>query len=534
MKKQLLILLITLGSSLYAFLPAQHVAEGEFTIGGSNQESGFCIVNTNDKGYAVSGFTSSYGAGGMDIFLVKFDSLFNIMWTKTIGGRHDESGISMVQTKDRGYVITGGTNSYGDTVNNDVYIVKLDSMGTLQWTKTVGGPALDIGDCIIQTNDGGYAITGDTYSYGAGDADIYVIKLDALGNLKWTKTIGGTTGDYGRSIIQTKDKGYAIAGTTTSFGKSSYNMYVVKLDSVGNMKWSKTIGDTVYEEGYSVIQTVEGGYAVAGATSSFGSGVNNVYVVKLDSTGSLTWAKTIGNTLGNDHGYRIIQTKDKGYAISGGTDYYNTGNEVGHVIKLDSSGALKWTKIIGNQSVGFFYSIVQTEDGGYAVPGYSNANGGDMLIVKLNSFGNTCDTTSGPKYESTGGTITSSDSGRVGTGGSITSTDSGRVGNGGNLSIICEVAGISNINNCINNSNIFPNPCTTTLNIDFASPAEALAKEGVFTLQVTDITGRVLFTDHCHLCTDHFALDVSSLARGMYFLRLSSADGAEVKKFIKE
>ena len=196
-----------------------------------------------------------------------------------------EEGSSLIQTSDGGYAIAGYTNSFG-TGLSDVYVVKLDAHGNLQWTKTIGGPASDEGSSLIQTSDGGYAIAGYTKSFGAGFSDVYVVKLDANGNLQWTKTIGGENIDEGYSLIQTSDGGYAIAGTTTSFGAGLLDVYVVKLDANGNLQWTKTIGGENIDEGYSLIQTSDGGYAIAGDTKSFSAGKWwDVYVVKLDRNG---------------------------------------------------------------------------------------------------------------------------------------------------------------------------------------------------------------------------------------------------------
>jgi len=207
---------------------------------------------------------------------------------KAIGGPYIEVGASLIQTSDGGYAIAGYTTSFG-AGDCDVYVLKLDANGKLQWTKTIGGPKKDDwGESLIQTSDGGYAIAGYTKSFGAGDRDFYVVKLDAKGNLQWTKTIGGPKkDDWGESLIQTSDGGYAIAGkTSSSFGAGGYDVYVVKLDANGNLQWTKTIGGKDFEDGYSLIQTSDGGYAIAGTTTSFGAGEWDVYVVKLDKDGN--------------------------------------------------------------------------------------------------------------------------------------------------------------------------------------------------------------------------------------------------------
>jgi len=204
--------------------------------------------------------------------------------------------------------------------------------------KTIGETGDDRGYSIKQTSDGGYVITGYTWSFGTGGNDVFVIKLDSSGNLSWAKTIGGTNYDYGRSIRQTSDGGYVITGETWSFGTGGNDVFVIKLDSSGNLSWARAIGGTESEESYSIQQTSDGGYVITGKTSSFGAGYGDVFVIKLDSSGNLSWAKTIGGT-DDDFGYSIQQTSpDGGYVITGWTESFGAGVDDVFVIKLDSSG----------------------------------------------------------------------------------------------------------------------------------------------------------------------------------------------------
>jgi len=216
---------------------------------------------------------------------------------KAIGGANHDEGQFLIQTSDGGYAIAGTTTSFGAR-EWDVYVVKLDATGNLQWTKTIGGPESEWGKSLIQTSDGGYAIAG-AISISAGDKDVYVIKLDAKGNLQWTKTIGGEKNDGGRSLIQTSDGGYAIAGYTTSFGAGDCDVYVVKLDANGKLQWTKTIGGPDSEEGVYLIQTSDGGYAIAGTTRSFGAGETDVYFIKLDKNGDACCALSQTSQVGS-------------------------------------------------------------------------------------------------------------------------------------------------------------------------------------------------------------------------------------------
>jgi len=306
------------------------------TIGGESDDWGNSLIQTSDGGYVIAGYTKSFGAGDWDVYVVKLDANGNLQWTKTIGGPNYEEGRSLIQTSDGGYAIAGTTRSFG-AGGLDVYVVKLDAHGNLQWTKTIGGPDREEGNSLIQTSDGGYAIAGKTQSFGAGGEDVYVVKLDANGNLQWTKTIGGENEDWGYSLIQTSDGGYAIAGYTVFLGAEPFEVYFVKLDAKGNLQWTKTIGGKWGEAGYSLIQTSDGGYAIAGSINSFGAGEDYVYVVKLDAKGNLQWTKTIGGP-GGDWGPSLIQTSDGGYVIAGSTSSFGAGGADVYVIKLDKNG----------------------------------------------------------------------------------------------------------------------------------------------------------------------------------------------------
>jgi hypothetical protein len=379
--------------SIFAIGPSSSFRKA---IGGPASEEDSSLIQTSDGGYAIAGETYSFGAGQADIYVVKLDAHGNLQWTKTIGGKR--RGSSLIQTSDGGYAIAGSTKSFGAGWS-DVYVVKLDASGNLQWTKTIGGPESEWGNSLIQTSDGGYAIAGATKSFGAGEADVYVVKLDANGNLQWTKTIGGPKGDWGFSLIQASDGGYAIAGKTESFGAGYTDVYVIKLDAHGNLQWTKTIGGEGLDDGSSIIQTSDGGYAIAGS-ASFGAEYYeevcvfyDVYVVKLDANGNLQWTKTIDQE-GSEWGESLIQTSDGGYAIAGtyGLVYGGIHPVDVYIVKLDANGNLQWTKTIGGEHHhDSGNSLIQTSDGGYAIAGKTESFGAgdyDVYFVKLDAKGN--------------------------------------------------------------------------------------------------------------------------------------------------
>ncbi len=364
---------------------------GSFVLawGGAATEYGNSIIQTNDGGYAVTGETSSYGAGNSDMFIAKYDSSGTLTWSRTWGGADSDYGYAITQADDGSYAVTGYTMSYG-AGQEDMFIAKYDSSGTLTWSRTWGSTGGDYGQSLIQTNDGGYAVTGYTDSYGAGNSDVFIAKYDSSGTLTWSRTWGGANHDFAQSITQTNDGGYAVTGETYSYGAGSSDMFIAKYDSSGTLTWSRTWGGADSDYGYAITHADDGGCAVAGYTDSYGAGSSDMFIAKYDSSGTLTWSRTWGGA-DSDYGYAITQADDSGYVVSGYTHSYGAGASDIFLSKYDSSGTLTWSRTWGGASYDFSgYSLTKTNDGGYAVTGYTTNYGigdSDVLIAKYDSSG---------------------------------------------------------------------------------------------------------------------------------------------------
>lgn len=256
------------------------------TWGGVSGNGAYDLVQTDDGGYAVTSYTQSYGAGSSDIFLAKYDANGNLSWNKLWSGASTDYGQSLVQTSDGGYAVTGLTMSYG-AGSYDMILVKYDANCNLSWNKLWGGVNYDNGYSLVQVSDGGYVVTGQTNSYGAGDYDTFLAKYDINGNLSWSKTWGGASTDYGQNLAKTSDGGFIITGHTASYGAGSEDMFLAKYDSSGNLSWSKTWGGTANEAGYSLVQTSDNGCAIVGYTMSYGAGAEDIFLIKYNASGDI-------------------------------------------------------------------------------------------------------------------------------------------------------------------------------------------------------------------------------------------------------
>ncbi len=359
------------------------------TFGGYNDERGNFVKQTEDGEYVVAGFTFSYGAGGQDIWLLKVSPHGDVKWSKTFGGIGWDCALSLCLTDDGGFVIVGYTESKGKG-DKDIWLIKTDASGNEEWDKTFGDTAADYGYSIARTSDGGFIIVGYTESYGMGGRDVWLIKTDANGNKEWDKTFGGEDDDWGRWICLTEDGGYLIVGTTYSFGAGDKDIWLIKTDANGNKEWDKTFGGASYEEGSCIMPTNDGGFIITGVTCSYGAGGEDVWLIKIDANGNEVWSKTFGG-IDDDRGWTVCQTDDGGFFIVGRTYSYGSGGRDVWIIKTDVNGNMEWNRTFGGINYDAAYCGWQVKDGGYIIVGYTYSYGtdgsADIWLLKTNNTG---------------------------------------------------------------------------------------------------------------------------------------------------
>ncbi len=419
----LLILLVTLCADAQPFIIWQQC------LGGFDEDYAYSIQPTLDGGYIAAGKTISdngdvsgnheylSGDNTWDIWVVKVNALGFIEWQRCLGGTgYYEQANSIIQTLDGGYVVAGQTSSYDGDVfgfhgSIDMWVVKLDNAGSIQWQRCLGGTSEEQANSIIQTLDGGYVVAGQTSSTNGdvsgnnGSSDFWVVKLDSNGYIEWQKCFGGSDSDVASSIDQTTDEGYVVTGTTGSIdGDVSGNhtqyytdIWVVKMDAAGEIQWQRCFGGTSYEEGASVSETSDGGYIVAGKAHSIDGDVvgnhsyadmcppschSDMWLIKLNAEGNLIWSKCYGGT-NDEYASAVRQTTDGGFIVIGTAESSNgdvsgihsgLGYEDMWVVKTNATGSIQWSRCLGGIHYEAGYDVQLAQGGGYLLAGVAGTD----------------------------------------------------------------------------------------------------------------------------------------------------------------
>ncbi|WP_223032555.1 hypothetical protein [Hanstruepera marina] len=401
--------------------------------GGTKNDRGHSIAKTSDGGYVILGYSQSADGDitdkdneSFDYWVLKFSANHELQWSKTYGGSDDDRGNAIIQTQDGGYAILGySSSSDGDVSENagaqDYWIAKLDTNGNLVWQKSYGYSGSDIGNTILQSNDGGYLITGVldvTASGGEGNTrnansrhaggDYWAIKLNASGNREWSKYYGGSFTDTPFDAIQTADNGYIIVGSSDSDDVDiqnnigTYDFWVVKISETGTLVWEKSFGGTEIDEARGIVESGDGNYLIAGDTRSSdvnvssNKGAADLWLIKITPEGNLVWEKTYGGS-SFDVARSIQKSNNNSFIISGssrsadGDVEENKGQNDAWIVLVDGSGNLMFQKTVGGSQIDFCYDATVLENNTIIAVGESNSSDGDieenkgfsdLLIVK--------------------------------------------------------------------------------------------------------------------------------------------------------
>ncbi len=458
-------------------LEAQPPSKFYTRIGGNGYDVGYDVKQTLDNGYIITGSTSSMGVGNTDMYLLKLDSMGQIKFQSTFGNANNDIGKSVIQLIDSSYVIVGYTNSIGFG-GYDIFLVKADKYGALVWQKTIGGTDWDFANSLQQTSDGGFIIAGSTYSYGYGNADGYVVKTDANGNVMWSKTYGGANDDEFKSIIQTMDGGYALCGYTKSYGDINGDAWVFKLLTNGDSAWSKIYGGVKEDFTNKIIQVQSSDLVVAGGTRSIPTSTSTIeqtMLVKYDVINGNQLYYYI-DPVGYEEYYNSIAEGINGSFVGcGRTKNFVFGYQgLVDVYGIGFSYINFYSFATGNNDE--FYSVCKTKDKGFALVGSTQGafpTLQDVMFLKIDSIGN---------Y-----------------GNSITS--------------------IKNIELDNQDITIFPNPSTDFINIILSNGLDV--NKSYF--KIIDVNGNEVLSNTVHY--HHSKIDIPNLSAGLYIFQLYNEIG---------
>lgn len=355
------------------------------TFGGQKADQIYWLGQTSDKGFIIAGETKSFGAGNSDAWLIRLNKNGDTVWTKTYGSIDDEFAEGVLQTKDGGFIFAGGTKSF-DTGKTDVWIVRTNKFGDTLWTRTFGGTNDDWGEEIRQTSDGGFVIPGWTTS-SRGDYDALLIKLDKNGNVEWSRIYGGTKMDAAKSVIPLSD-GYIVAGVTKSFGAGDADAWIIRTTLSGDTVWTRTFGGPLYDMPFCIIQTSSKDFAFTGRTYSYGHLDGNVWLQIVNSQGDSLLSKTYG---GKDYEVAtfIQQTSDKGFILSGISKSFGAGKFDAYIIKTNRLCDTLWTQAFGGVLDDHSYTVKQVGRHEFIFVGATKSFGAgefDGWIVRLRTL----------------------------------------------------------------------------------------------------------------------------------------------------
>ena len=378
-------------SSVYGYSISNIPITFERIIGKRDNSSVSSVIQTSEGGYLLGGSAYVLTKDNNDAYLIKTDKYGAVEWEKTYGGEDSSEGVSKIIKTNEGYLILGSTIRYGSP-NRSFYLFKVDKNGEYIWEKTYGGNGDDRAASLISTSDGGYLLVGSTRSFGEGARQLYIVKIDETGNEQWFKTYGGQEGETAREIILTQDGGFAIVGSTSSFGAGEFDILVLKIDASGNELWNQTYGGAEWDEGYDIAELSNGDLVIAGYAVGFGEAESrDMCLIRTDPQGNQKWLEVFGGHY-QDIATNIVVTEDN-VIISGTTrtDILEIGlyRDDVLIIKVDENGNIIWQSQYGGhlqESVG---EMILNEEGNIVIAGstISYSKNTDVYFLNITKDG---------------------------------------------------------------------------------------------------------------------------------------------------
>jgi len=379
---------------LFILLPLFSLAQKDtiahlYAIGGIGIDVGESIEATSDGGYIIVGSNSTNTTGNTDVYLLKVDSLINIEWSYSLGGTNNDWGYAVKQTYDKGYIIATSSNSYGNG-GYDAVLMKRDSLGNYEWTKKYGGNDWDFVYDLTITYDSGFVFCGETYNNTAGQSDVFVVRTNKNGDTLWTKTIGGNLIDKGNSIIETSDSSIVIAGLTNTTTDST-QAYIIKVSKTGQLLWDSAYGGgNGYDMANSVIETANGEYVIAGTTTSYNTNNDkDFYLARTDNNGTLIWQSNFGNP-GEEEIFEVYEDNIGNLINVGFTKAAGSGGKDAELFYIGASGW--WMGIsptYGTSLDEWFKSFAIGLNGNFCMLGTTNSYGNglnDVFVVRVDTI----------------------------------------------------------------------------------------------------------------------------------------------------
>ncbi len=359
-------------------------SEGSFlwsrALGGTGWDFVNAVQETGDGGYVLAGTTSSFGAGGQDILLVRVDAQGAVLWSSTFGGPGNERAEGVLLDLEGNIIVFGATDSHG-AGSGDLYLVKTNEIGEEIWSRTYGGGDDEMAGGLERTRDGGFILVGTTRSFESGKRDVYVVRTNSHGDRIWDRRHGSEAHDVAYGIKETADGGYVIVGATQGSDSGTWDVYLIRIDEQGDALWHRTWGDGGYEVGYSVIEAADLGFFVSGYTDPLGPNKWDVLLLRTDAHGQVLWSATHGGP-GNDRADALHQTEDGGLIIAGSTDGSGSGNWDMSLLGTDAEGNELWRETYGGGDTDSAECVIRTRDGGLLLAGGTYSFGSERVSLE--------------------------------------------------------------------------------------------------------------------------------------------------------